>query len=80
MKLSTCCGWWRRPRAPRGFAFAVPALLFVAYFATVAFIDTLAWSVPFWAGAIGLAGAAGWSRSYLPLPPDRAARAAAAWR
>lgn len=58
----------------------MPTLLFVAYFATLAFIGTLAWSVPFWAGAIELAAAAGWSRSYLPLPPDRAARAAAAWQ
>jgi len=68
-----------RPVALRGFAFAVPALLFAAYFATLAITDTIGWSVHLWAGTILLAGVVGWLLSYLLLAPDAAARADAEW-
>lgn len=67
-------GWLRsarsRPVALRGFAFAVPAILFAGYFATLALTGTIIWSIHLWSGAILLAGTTGWLLSFLLLPPD----------
>lgn len=52
----------------RLFAFAVPALLYAGYFATLAVVQGIGWSVPMWSGAIVLAGIAGVLISLLVMP------------
>jgi hypothetical protein len=64
-----------RPAALRRFAFAVPALLFAAYFAALGLTGGIGWSLPLWSGTILLAGVVGWLLSYLLLPPDTTSRA-----
>jgi hypothetical protein len=59
----------RRPGAFRLFAFVVPVVFYFFYFAALWFMKGLWWSVHLWAGAIVLAGLAGWLLSYLIVPP-----------
>jgi hypothetical protein len=47
----------RRPAALRTFAFLAPVGLYAIYFAVLARVAGLWWSVPMWSGAIVLAGA-----------------------
>jgi hypothetical protein len=58
-----------RPSALRLFAFLVPAAFYTFYFITLSLNHSLWWSVHLWAGAITLAGIAGWLVSYAYLPP-----------
>ncbi len=65
--------WWLRPAAPRPssvriFAFLVPAILYGLYFAALALTGPIWWTVHMWAGAVVLAGLAGWLVSYLVVP------------
>ncbi len=58
-----------RPAALRLWAFAVPAILYACYFAAVALLARIAWSLHLWTGAIVLAGITGLLLSYLLVPP-----------
>lgn len=65
--------WWLRPAATRPasvrvFAFLAPAILYGLYFAALALAGPIWWSVHMWAGAVVLAGLAGWLVSYLVVP------------
>jgi hypothetical protein len=51
--------------ATRLFAFAVPAVLYSAYFAALAITQGVGWTVHLWAGSAVLAGIVGWLLSYL---------------
>lgn len=65
--------WWQpssaRLRAFRVFAFAVPIIFYALYFATLALSGGVWWTIHLWAGAIVLAGIAGWLMSYAFSPP-----------
>jgi hypothetical protein len=52
----------------RIFAFLVPAILYGLYFAALALTGPIWWTVHMWAGAVVLAGLAGWLVSYLVVP------------
>jgi hypothetical protein len=58
-----------RRAALRAVAFAVPAVYFALFFATLAVTRGLWWSMPLWSGAIVLAGGVGWLLSWLVAPP-----------
>ncbi|MEW5985262.1 MAG: hypothetical protein AB1791_01355 [Chloroflexota bacterium] len=62
-----------RPGAFRLFALAVPAIFYALYFVTLALTGGVWWTVHLWAGAIVLAGLAGWLLSYGIVPPAQAA-------
>ena len=49
----------------------VPAVLFAAYFLTIAFAWGIAWPVHVWTGSVVLAGAAGLLVSYVSVPDGR---------
>ena len=51
------------------FGFALPVLLYAAYFAAVGLRDGLGWSPHLWIGTVVFAGVVGWLASYLMLPP-----------
>jgi len=53
----------------RWFALTVPAVYFASYFANIALVRGVWWSVPLWSGAILLAGVVGWLASWLAIPP-----------
>lgn len=60
----------QRPGAFRTFAFAVPTILYTLYFLALVLTGAgIWWSVPFWTGAVVLAGVVGWLLSYLVIPP-----------
>jgi len=59
-----------RSRALRVVAFAVPAIYFALYLATLALTRGIWWSVSLWSGAIVLAGMVGWLASWLVVPPS----------
>ena len=67
-----------RPLAMRMFAAAVPLAYFALYFMALAALEGVWWSLHVWAGAIALAGTAGWLASYAALPPSVPAGAAPA--
>jgi len=54
-----------RPAALRTVAFAIPAIYFALYLASLALTRGVWWSVPLWSGAIIEAGAVGWLASWL---------------
>ena len=66
-----------RPLPLRVFAFAVPAALYLLYFANLAIVGPalygsgITWSVHFWTGSIVIAGLAGWLLSFAMVPPAR---------
>ncbi len=62
---------WLTPsvRRLRLFAFAVPTLVYVFYFLTLALTGGIGWTVHFWLGSTVLAGAVGLLLSYLLVPP-----------
>jgi hypothetical protein len=60
-----------RPTRVRLFACAVPMVLYGLYFAALAVTWGVWWSIPFWSGAIVLAGIVGWLLSVLLIPPRR---------
>ena len=66
-----------RPLAFRTFSFMVPAVIMLAYFASLALTRGIWWSVHVWSGTIVLSGAAGWLLGYVALPPGRVALATA---
>jgi len=53
----------------RCFALAVPTVYFAAYFANLALVRGVWWSVPLWSGTIVLVGLVGWLASWLVVPP-----------
>jgi len=66
--------WWLKPSelrrgALRLFAFAVPVVFYVLYFAALALTGGVWWTVHLWAGAIVIAGVAGWLLSYAFVSP-----------
>jgi hypothetical protein len=70
--------WWQpsgdNPLRFRLFACAVPIVLYGLYFAILAVTAGVWWSIPFWSGAITLAGITGWLLSFLLVPPMTEAR------
>jgi hypothetical protein len=58
-----------RPVASRWFAFAVPVVLHLLYFASLALTTGLWWTVHLWLGTVLFTGVGGWLLSYLALPP-----------
>ena len=60
-----------RPARFRLFACAVPMVLYGLYFVVLAVTSGVWWSIPFWSGAIVLAGIVGWLLSVLMIPPRR---------
>lgn len=72
--------WWLRPSAThpealRLFAFAVPVVLYLLYFAALMLTGGIWWTIHFWMGATVLAGVTGWLLSYLVVPPASPAAA-----
>jgi hypothetical protein len=65
-----------QPGAFRCFAFTLPALLYVGYFAALALSVGIGWSTHLWTGIVGFAGIVGWLISYVVLPPRGATVAA----
>jgi len=65
--------WWQptatRPSTFRWFAFAVPVVYYALYFATLALTGGIWWTIHLWAGAIVVAGVAGWLLSYAFVAP-----------
>lgn len=61
-----------RPAALRTFAFLAPIGLYAIYFAALAALDGVWWSVPMWSGAIVLAGVFVLLLSLLVAPERRA--------
>lgn len=59
---------WRPVRSMRLLGAAVPVSLFACYFATVALVYGLAWSVHVWTGGIASAGLVGLLVSYVVVP------------
>lgn len=62
----------QRPFSPptiRLFSFAIPAMLYTLYFASLAFSRNIWWSVHLWLGTIILAGVTGLLLSYAFVPP-----------
>ena len=57
-----------RPIHFRQLAFLLPALFYATYFTVLALTSGLWWTVHLWAGAIVLAGIAGWLLSYAIIP------------
>ena len=66
------------PVAFRWFAIGVPALLYAAYFAALAFTVGIGYSPHLWMGVVVFAGVVGWLSSYLVLPPRAAVEREAA--
>lgn len=59
-----------RPAAFRTFAFVMPTILYALYFLALVLAGAgIWWSLPFWSGAVILAGVVGWLLSYLVIPP-----------
>lgn len=56
-------------RSLRIFAFTVPAVYFILYFADLMITGGIWWTVHFWTGAIVLPGAIAWLMTYLLVPP-----------
>ena len=52
----------------RTFAFVIPTVLYLLYFATLTITSQVWWSVPLWSGAAVLAGVIGLLVSYVTLP------------
>ncbi len=68
-----------RPTASRTelrvFAFAVPTVLYLCFFLTLALIATISWSVHLWLGSCVMAGVVGLMLSFLLVPPQGPAEA-----
>lgn len=62
----------------RIFAFAVPTILYLAYFVAVELTGGVTWSIHLWLGAVALSGVVGLLLSYLVFPPALPERAPAA--
>jgi len=67
--------WWLKPSLEqpisfRWFAFGVPVIFYALYFLTLALTGGVWWTVHLWAGAILMAGVAGWLLSYAFIPPQ----------
>lgn len=67
--------WRLRPSAQhidalRIFAFAVPAIYYACYFATLGLTEGITWSIHLWLGSIFLAGIVGLLLSYVLVAPQ----------
>jgi hypothetical protein len=65
---------WLKPSMERSgalrlFAFIVPVLYYVFYFAVLMLTQGIGWSIHLWTGSIVLAGVVGLLLSYLIIPP-----------
>ncbi len=58
-----------RPWAVRAWAAAVPAVLWLAYFALLATFRTVGWSVELWAGVTVMSAMSGFGLALLTAPP-----------
>ena len=61
----------QRVAALRIFAFAVPTVFYLLYFATLEIRDGITWSIHLWLGSIVMAGIVGLLLSYVMVPPQR---------
>jgi hypothetical protein len=61
---------WSPARTVRLLGVTLPVLLFTVYFATVALLYGLSWSVHVWTGAVVSAGLVGLLVSYVVVPSD----------
>ncbi len=59
-----------RVEALRIFAFAVPAVFYLLYFATLEITDGITWSIHLWLGSIVMSGIVGLLLSYVMVPPQ----------
>jgi hypothetical protein len=60
-----------RVEALRIFAFTLPAVFYLLYFATLEITDGVTWSIHLWLGSIVMAGIVGLLLSYVMVPPQR---------
>jgi len=60
-----------RVEALRIFAFAVPVVFYLLYFATLEIRDGITWSIHLWLGSIVMAGIVGRLLSYVMVSPQR---------
>jgi hypothetical protein len=60
-----------RVEALRIFAFAIPAIFYLLYFATLELIAGITWSIHLWLGSIVMTGIVGLLLSYVMVPPQR---------
>jgi hypothetical protein len=60
-----------RVEALRIFAFTVPAVFYLLYFATLEITDGITWSIHLWLGSIVMAGIVGLLLSYVMVPPQK---------
>jgi len=61
------------PSSLQGFAFILPVLFYTLYFLTLQLSGGIWWRVHLWAGAIVMAGIAGWLLSLVAVEPDKRA-------
>lgn len=54
----------------------MPAVVWLAYFGSLWLTAGVSWSAPMWAGAIVIAGIAGWLLSFVAALPRAASRGA----
>jgi hypothetical protein len=65
----------QRPVRMRAFAFAMPVVLYLVYFANLEIVGPgiygtgITWSIHLWTGSIVIAGTVGWLLSYVMFPP-----------
>jgi hypothetical protein len=52
------------------FAFAVPTIMYVTYFAVLQVMRGVEWPPAVWSGSIVIAGVVGWGVSYVVVPPE----------
>ncbi len=64
------------PNAFRLFAFSVPVVFYALYFVNLLLGEGVWWTVHLWAGAIVMAGIAGWLLSYAFVPPTHSVESA----
>jgi hypothetical protein len=57
------------PRVIRLFAFSVPVVFTICYFAVIEMAGGILWSEHVWLSAISIAGLTGWLISYVVVPP-----------
>ncbi len=60
----------KQPQAFRLFAFAVPTILYLLYFLTLALTTGVNWTIHLWLGSTVVAGLTGLFLSYLLIPPQ----------
>ncbi|MEA2704123.1 MAG: hypothetical protein QOD63_2068 [Actinomycetota bacterium] len=67
-----------RPWSMRAWAAAVPAVMWLAYFALLAAFRTVGWSVELWSGVVAMSAMAGFALALCVAPPPVPAESAVA--